>query len=99
MGAFHLLFHGRALPGYGVLTSEERDALEKVIAPLAKLPVNRWPEAGAVRLKSAEPLFFVRVDDSLRAIIQPTQNGQPEILDFVRHETLQRFFKEPVHSD
>jgi hypothetical protein len=86
--------HRRALLAYSTLTRPERDALETVLAPLAGQPEERWRTAGATRLESAEPLYVVRVDDSLRAIIHPTPGGPPEVLDLVRHETLERFFKE-----
>lgn len=85
--------HRRAELGYSTLAPVERDALLAAIAPLAKLPENLWPAAGAVRLDSADPLYFVRVDTSLRAIIRPTLEGRPEILDLVRHEFLERYFK------
>ena len=61
--------------------------------PLSKLPEERWPTAGAIRLESADPLYMVRVDDSLRAFVRPTAGKQPELLDLIRHETLQRYFQ------
>src|SRR5947209_5918262 len=83
--------HPRALPGFNVLTPAERDAVKAALAPLARRPAAAWPKAGAVQLPDEEPLFLVRVDDSLRAIVRPGPGGQPEILDLVRHETLQWF--------
>jgi hypothetical protein len=93
MNNHRFLVYRSAALGYSRLTAEERAALERVLAPLAAVPQDRWPTAGAVRLESPEPLYFVRVDDSLRAIIRPAADGRPEILDFVRHETLELFFK------
>ncbi len=87
------LVHRRAFLAYHTVTPEERNAVEAVLAPLANLPEGRWPTAGAVRLESEEPLYFLRVDNSLRAIIRPAADGRPELLDLVRHETLERFFK------
>jgi hypothetical protein len=93
MNDVRFLLHRRALAAYSVLTAAERDALERAVAPLIDLPEERWSRAGAVRLESAEPLYLVRVDDSLRAIVRPREGGQPEVEDLVRHETLERFFK------
>ena len=56
----------RALSSYHGLTSRERRALSAALAPLSKLPEQQWPTAGAVRLESADPLYLVRIDDSLR---------------------------------
>jgi hypothetical protein len=84
----------RALLSYNELTSRERRALSAALVPLSKLPEQQWPTAGAVRLESADPLYLVRVDDSLRAIIRPTSGAQPELLDLVRQETLQRYFQD-----
>jgi hypothetical protein len=85
--------HRRALLGYDTLTQAERDRLQAALAPLVDLPAERWPTVGAARLESADPLYVVRVDDSLRAIVRPTPAGPPELLDLVRHELLQRFFQ------
>lgn len=85
--------NSRAWPGYHVLTSKERRAIATALAPLSKLPEEQWPTAGAIRLESADPLYMVRVDDSLRAFVRPTSDGKPELLDLVRRETLQQFFQ------
>jgi hypothetical protein len=85
--------HRRALPAYHEINRAERSALEAALAPLVNRPERQWPQAGATRLESADPLYLVRVDKSLRAIIRPTAGGQPEVLDLVRHETLERFFR------
>jgi hypothetical protein len=87
---FHL--HRRARIAYDTLTPAERDRLEAAIAPLVGIPEGRWPTAGAIRLESPEPLYLVRVDASLRALVGPAEDRRPEVLDLVRHETLQRFF-------
>jgi hypothetical protein len=70
----------QTLNGYDVLLPDERAALNEAIAPLQQLPYERWPEAGAVRLESPEPLFFLKVDKSWRAIVRPTKDGKPELL-------------------
>jgi hypothetical protein len=86
------LVHRRALLGYDALTGPERESLEGAVAPLVDLPEGQWPTAGAKRLESPEPLYLLKVDASLRAIVRPTPAGRPEVLDLVRHETLRQFF-------
>jgi hypothetical protein len=92
MKDIHLNVNSRAFLAWSALTRKERDALEAAIGRLATLPLGRWPQAGGVPLESEEPLYMVRVDDSLRAIVRPAPRGGPEVLDLVRHETLERFF-------
>jgi hypothetical protein len=87
----HFLLHRRALLAYNALTQAERDRVEAALAPLADLPLERWPGRGARKLASEKPLYLVLVDKSLRAIVRPTAGGQPEVLDLVRHETLRKF--------
>jgi hypothetical protein len=85
--------NSRALLSYNGLTSKERRALSAALAPLSKLPEEQWPTAGAIRLETADPLYMVRVDDSLRAFVRPTSGKLPELLDLARHEMLQRYFQ------
>ena len=92
MSDTRFLVHRRAFLAYNTLSPSEREALAQAITPLIDAKENRWPKAGAVRLESVEPLYMVRVDDSLRAIIRPNPGGRPEVLDLIRHEMLQRYF-------
>ena len=90
--------HRRALLGYNGLTRTERRALREAIAPLVKLPEDQWTQAGAIRLEMKEPVYLLRLDKSLRALVRPLPDGKLEILDFVHRETLE-YFKEPAQSD
>lgn len=87
------LVHRRAMLWYNGLTRKERRALKEAIAPLLQLPEDQWTQAGAIRLGSAEPLYVLRIDDSIRAFVRPV-NGQPEIEDFVHQETIDLYFKD-----
>ena len=39
----------------------------------------------------AEPLYVIPVDDSLRVLLFAHEGRDPEVVDIVRHETLQQF--------
>ena len=84
--------HHRAFSGYTTLTPEERAAIQAAIDPLVDRPEEEWTAHGAIRLGSPQPLYLLKIDASLRAIVQPTPGGRPELLDLVRHETLEFMF-------
>lgn len=88
---FHI--HRRAMLAFDDLTTSERNALEKRMASLADLPPDKWSGTKVVRLDTPQPLYLLRIDDSLRALVRPGLGGQPEVVDFVRRETLELFFK------
>jgi hypothetical protein len=88
------LIHSGAQISYSLITEQEREAVDAAIAPLLKRPEKQWPRLGAVKLKSAKPLYLLHVDDSLRAIVQPNAEGQPELLYLVRQELLDNYFRE-----
>jgi hypothetical protein len=93
MGDRRFLLHSSALLAYSVLTTDEKEALDKLLASLARRPPERWPAKGVVRLDSPEPLYFLEVDKSLRAFVRPAEGGRPELLDLVRQELLDRYFR------
>jgi hypothetical protein len=78
----------RAFMGYTTLTPEERAAIQAAIDPLVDRPEAEWTAHGAIRLKSSAPLYLLKVDSSLRAYVQPTPEGRPELLDLIRQETI-----------
>jgi hypothetical protein len=88
MSDHRFLLQHRAQVAYSVLTAAEKAAVVKALASLARRPPERWPAKGVVRLASPEPLYFVKVDDSLRAFVRPAAEGRPEVVDVVRQETL-----------
>jgi hypothetical protein len=83
----------RAFMGYTTLTPEEQAAVQAAIEPLIDRPEAEWPAHGAIRLEYPEPLYLLKVDPSLRAIVQPTPDGRPELLDLIRRETLEYLFR------
>ena len=83
--------HRRALLASDGLTPPEREAVAAAMGRLAELPADRWPDAGARRLAEEQPVFLLRLDDSLRVFVRPVPGGQPEILDITRREVLEQF--------
>jgi hypothetical protein len=84
--------HHRVFSSYTMLTPEERAAIQAAINPLVDRPEQEWTAHGAIRLDSPEPLYLLKIDPSLRAVVQPTSGGRPEVLDLFRHETLEFMF-------
>ena len=83
--------HWRALLALNALSPLEQARVRDRLAAIVDLPAERWPAQGLPRLAADEPLYLLRVDDSLRVILRATPGAAPEILDVVRHETLERF--------
>jgi hypothetical protein len=79
----------RAFMGYTTLTPEEQAAVQAAFEPLIDVPEQEWTAHGAIRLDYPEPVYFLKVDSSLRAYVQPTPDGRPELLDLIRRETLE----------
>ena len=79
----------RVQVGLGLLTPEERAEILARVADLADRPPERWQERGAVRLSTDEPLYLLRIDDSLRVIVRAADGAGPHIEDVVRRELLQ----------
>jgi hypothetical protein len=88
----------QAFMGYTLLTSEEQAAVRAAIEPLIDRPEQEWPAQGAIRLEYPQPVYFLKVDPSLRAYVQPTPEGRPELLDLVRRERLE-FFRNQAGED
>lgn len=83
--------HRRARAAIDVLTPAERKAVRAKLVELADSPIEQWPARGALRISQEEPLYFAPVDESLRVILRGAEGQPPELLDLVRHETLQWF--------
>jgi hypothetical protein len=86
-------FHRRAVVTLQQLAADEQAQVLDALAGLADTPVAQWPAAQAKRLPGEPPLYLVRVNDSLRAIIQAADGEEPKVMDIVRHETLEFFAK------
>jgi hypothetical protein len=83
-------FHRRALTALNELASPDQARVLESLAVLAGGSLDRYPRE-AKKLPSGDDLYVVRIDESLRAILRAPGGRDPEILDIVRHETLESF--------
>jgi len=84
-------FHRRAFMALGELTEAEQAAVLGRLAALANIPSHDWHARVVKRPGVATPLYLIRVDESLRALIAAPEGRNPEVVDIVRHETLEQF--------
>lgn len=91
-------FHRRAFAALHQLAGDEQAQVLETLAALTDVPVGDRPAARAKQLPGPQPLYLVRVNDSLRAIVRAADGQAPEVLDVVRHETLESFTKAAAHN-
>jgi hypothetical protein len=84
-------FHRRALAALNQLPDDEQSQVLARLSALVATPPAQWPAGSAKRLPGDQPLYLVRVNDSLRAFVEAAAGQQPEVMDIVRHETLEYF--------
>jgi len=91
-------FHRRAFMALNQLPADEQAKVLETLARLFDSPADQWPAAQAKRLSGEPPLYLVRIDDSLRAIVSSAEGQEPEVMDIVRRETLEFFAKSAANS-
>jgi hypothetical protein len=84
-------FHRRAFTALNELSEEDRAKVLDCLTQLAGQPRDRWPSQQAKRLNGDPDLYLIRIDDSLRAIVRMSNDLTLNVLDLVRHETLESF--------
>jgi hypothetical protein len=87
----HLGLHRRASMALGQLPDIEQARVIERLEALNDLPPNEWPARIVKRADVATILYLISVDDSLRLLIAAPEGQPPEVMDIVRHETLQQF--------
>ena len=83
--------HRRALMVLNQLSDAEQRRLQERLTVLFEIPVAQWPAVWVKRLEGDQPLYLVRIDDTLRVLIQVEEEQQPELMDIVRQERLESF--------
>jgi hypothetical protein len=84
-------FHRRAMMAFHQLSSAEQAQLLERLTYLLALPFDTWSASGIEKLVSGASLYLLRVNDSLRVIFRSAEGQPVEVLDVVRHETLELF--------
>jgi hypothetical protein len=87
----HLRLHRRASMALGQLPDIEQVRIRERLEALADLPPSEWPARIVKRTDVATTLYMISVDDSLRLLIAAPEGQDPEVVDIVRHETLEQF--------
>jgi hypothetical protein len=87
----HFALHRRASMTLGQLPDIEQARVMERLETLADIPPSRWPARIVKRAGVAATLYLVSVDDSLRLLISAPEGQAPEVMDIVRHETLEQF--------
>jgi hypothetical protein len=86
-------FHRRALTALNQLAGDEQAQVLEALAALVDTPRAQWPAVQARRLPGESPLYLVPINDSLRVFVRAADGQEPEVMDIVRHETLESFSK------
>jgi hypothetical protein len=91
-------FHRRAAEALNQLAGDEQAQVRETLAALLGTPVAQWPAAQVKRLPGDQSLYLVRVNESLRAFVRAAAGQEPEVMDIVRHETLESFAKAAANN-
>jgi hypothetical protein len=89
----HFGLHRRASMALGQLSDVDQARIMEQLEALAELPPSKWPARIVKRADVATTLYLVAVDNSLRLLIAAPEGQAPEVMDIVRHETLEQFAK------
>jgi hypothetical protein len=73
----------------------ERDQVEVLVAAESLLgrDPQTWPSEEAARLDPDKAVFLLRVSPELRAFVRLEEDGNLELFDILREETLRRFLE------
>jgi hypothetical protein len=85
--------HRRASTAFDALSPAERDRVAATFAALRDRPAEEWPREGVH--PSNGSVQFVRATPNLLVFFSVRPGGRFLIEDFVRQETLDRFFGTP----
>lgn len=91
-------FHRRAWMAFIQLPAEEQAEVLEKLASLVGTPAAQLPAGQAKKLPGDQSLYLVQVNDSLRLFLKAAENQKPEVMDFVRRETLESFTKAAAQS-
>src|SRR5437870_4941952 len=91
-------FHRRALAALHQLPTDEQAQVRDRLAALVETIPAQWPAAQAKQLPGDPLLYLVPVNESLRILVRVAEGQEPEVMDIVRHETLEFFTKAAANN-
>jgi hypothetical protein len=89
----HFRIHRRASMALGQLSDVDQARIVERLESLAELPPSKWPAKIVKRADVPTTLYMISVDNSLRLLVSAPEGQAPEVVDIVRHETLEQFAK------
>jgi hypothetical protein len=89
--AAKLKVHPRAQTALSTLSNEARQAIVDVVVELQKVQPEKWPAQSVVRVTPDKPVYLVRLAGMLSAFVRILENGELELFDIVREDTLHQF--------
>jgi hypothetical protein len=75
------------------LSAREQAAVRRKLAALEGVAPDDWPPRLVKRAADDPTIYVLKVDKSLRAILQAVNGQQPEVLDLFRREAAENFMK------
>lgn len=91
MTANRFTFHRRALLVLNALSPAEQDQVRKKLEALEALPRSRWLKDELKPLPTEADTYVLRAGPDWRLIVRVPEDGPPEVLDIVHHDTLAAF--------
>ncbi|BAZ13359.1 hypothetical protein NIES4071_51980 [Calothrix sp. NIES-4071] len=85
--------HRRALIALDTLSTEEKSNLTQALNNLDISDIDNAVTGNIQRMNTEEPLYFLKVDSELRAIIQINSPDEIEVMDIFTQERLKLFSK------
>ena len=83
--------HYRAFIALTQLPEADQAAIRSQLATLADLTPSEWPARVVRRPDVAEPLYMILVNGGWRVLISAPAGQDPQVVNIVHHETLQKF--------
>ena len=93
METAHVTVHHRARIAVDAISDSEREAVFQALEALSAVPPEQWPQPEPQRLDTKPPVYALRVTPELDVFFSLTEPGHLQIEDFVRPETLERYFR------
>lgn len=88
---YKISMHKRSQVALDIFTPEELNSFWQALDKLTVSGVNNGLGDNIVKFKTEEPLYLLKIDSNIRAIIQVTAKDEIEVLDLVTQDTLKIF--------